>query len=126
MYPDLYKGLKLRPEDLVNYDSPLVGFDGKTVIPRGMIRLLVQVGLKVVEVNFIVVDAYSPYSTILARPWLHAMETISSTLHLKVKCPSEGHDEELIGSQTMARQCLVAAIRHQSIGEPLEIPERAL
>ena len=68
MYPDLYKGLKLRPEDLVNYDSPLVGFDGKTVIPRGMIRLLVQVGLKVVEVNFIVVDAYSPYSTILARP----------------------------------------------------------
>ena len=57
MYPDLYKGLKLRPEDLVNYDSPLVGFDGKTVIPRGMIRLLVQVGLKVVEVNFIVVDA---------------------------------------------------------------------
>ena len=68
MYPDLYKGLKLKPEDLVNYDSPLVGFDGKTVIPRGMIRLLVQVGLKVVEVNFIVVDAYSPYSTILARP----------------------------------------------------------
>ena len=68
MYPDLYKGLKLRPEDLVNYDSPLVGFDGKTVIPRGMIRLLVQVGLKVVEVNFVVVDTYSPYSAILARP----------------------------------------------------------
>ena len=54
------------------------------------------------------------------------METISSTLHLKVKCPYEGHDEELIGSQTMARQCLVAAIRYQSIGDPLEIPERAL
>ena len=35
MYPDLYKGLKLKPEDLVNYDSLLVGFDRKTVIPRG-------------------------------------------------------------------------------------------
>ena len=35
MYPDLYKGLNLKPEDLVNYDSLLVGFDGKTVIPRG-------------------------------------------------------------------------------------------
>ena len=68
MYPDLYKGLKLKLEDLVNYDSPLVGFDGKTVIPRGMIRLLVQVGLKVVEVNFVVVDTCSPYSAILARP----------------------------------------------------------
>ena len=35
MYHDLYKGLKLRPEDLASYDSPLVGFDGKVVIPRG-------------------------------------------------------------------------------------------
>ena len=39
MYPDLYKGLKLKPEDLACYDSPLVGFDGKTVILRGQIRL---------------------------------------------------------------------------------------
>ena len=39
MYPDLYKGLKLKPKDLVNYDSLLVGFDGKIVIPRGQIRL---------------------------------------------------------------------------------------
>ena len=35
MYPDLYKGLKLKPENLVNYDSPLVGFDGKKVILKG-------------------------------------------------------------------------------------------
>ena len=33
IYPDLYKGLKLKPEDLDSYDSPLVGFDGKIVIP---------------------------------------------------------------------------------------------
>ena len=35
MYPDLYKGLKLRPEDLTAYDSPLVSFEGKTVTPKG-------------------------------------------------------------------------------------------
>ena len=35
MYPNLYKGLRLKPEDLVNYDSFLVVFDGKIVIPRG-------------------------------------------------------------------------------------------
>ena len=35
MYPDLYKGLNLRPEDLTAYDSLLVSFEGKTVIPRG-------------------------------------------------------------------------------------------
>ena len=42
MYPDLYKGLSLRPEDLTAYNSPLVSFDGKVVIPRGMIRLPMQ------------------------------------------------------------------------------------
>ena len=87
MYPDLYKGLNLKPKDLEKYDSPLVGFDGRMVIPRGMIRLLVQVGDKEVHANFIVVEAYFPYTTILARPWLHAIGVMSSTLHLKVKYP---------------------------------------
>ena len=31
MYPDLYNGLNLKPEDLTSYDSPLLGFDGKVV-----------------------------------------------------------------------------------------------
>ena len=35
MYPDLYKGLNLRPEDLTAYDSPLISFEGKTVVPKG-------------------------------------------------------------------------------------------
>ena len=39
MYPDLYKGLKLKPENLMPYGSPLMSFDGKLVIPKGMIRL---------------------------------------------------------------------------------------
>ena len=68
MYPDLNKGLNLKPEDLTAYDSPLVSFDGKVVIPKGQIRLPVQVGSEVVEVDFIVVDAYSPYTAIMARP----------------------------------------------------------
>ena len=39
MYPDLYMGLNLRPKDLIAYDSLLVSFDGKVVIPKGQIRL---------------------------------------------------------------------------------------
>ena len=68
MYPNLYKWLNLRPKDLIAYDSPLVSFDGKVVIPKGQINLPVQAGSEVVEVNFIVVDAYSPYTAIVARP----------------------------------------------------------
>ena len=81
MYPDLYKGLNLKPEDLTTYDSPLVSFKGKTIIPRGQIRLPIQTDSKVVEVDFIVVDAYSSYTVIMARPWLHALRVVSSTLH---------------------------------------------
>ena len=117
MYPNLYRGLNLKPEDLTAYDSPLVSFDGKVVIPRGQIRFLVQAGSEVVEVDFIVVDVYSPYTTIVARPWLHAMGAVSSTLHLKVKYPSGNRIKELVGSQSMARQCLVAAIIHQLAAE---------
>jgi len=33
MYPNLFKGLGLKNEDLSKYDTPLVEFDGKVVIP---------------------------------------------------------------------------------------------
>ena len=126
IYPDLYNGLNLRPEDPVSYDSPLVGFDGKTVIPKGLTKPPVQAGSEVVEVSFIVVDAYSPYTAILARPWFHAMGVVASTLLLKVKYPSGDQVRELIGSQAMARQCLVATIRHQSEGESSATPRKGL
>ena len=69
-----------------------------------------QTGLEVVEVDFIVVDAYSPYTTIVARPWLHTLGAVSSTIHQKVKYPSEGQIKEILGDQSLARQCMVAEI----------------
>ena len=68
MYLDLYKGLNLKPEDLTAYDSPLVSFEGKIVIPKCQIRLPIQIDPEIVEVYFIVVDSYSPYTAIMARP----------------------------------------------------------
>ena len=76
MYPNLYKGLNLKPENLTTYDSPLVSFEGKTVTPKGQIRLPIQTNSDVVEVDFIMVDAYSPYTTIMARPWFHALGAV--------------------------------------------------
>ena len=68
MYPDLYKGLNLKSEDLTAYESSLISFEGKTVIPRGQIRLPIQTDSEIVEVDFIVVDSYSPYTAIVVRP----------------------------------------------------------
>ena len=98
MYLDLYKGLNLKLKDLIAYDSSLLGLVGKVVVSKGQIRLPVQASSEVVEVDFIVVDAYSPYTAIVAKPWLHALGDVSSTLHLKVKYPSGDQIEELVGS----------------------------
>ena len=81
MYHDLYKGLNLKPESLTAYSSPLVSFEGKMVIPKGQIILPVQTGSNVVDVDFIMVDAFSPYTTIMGRSWLHTLGAISSTFH---------------------------------------------
>ena len=118
IYPNLYKGLNLIDKDLTAYNSPLVSFEGKVVIPKGRIRLLVQAGSKVVEVDFIVVNAFSLYTVIVARPWLHTLGAISLTLHQKVKYPSKDRIEELVCDQSMARQCLVSSILHQPMVEP--------
>ena len=126
MYPDLYRGLSLKTEDLTPYSSPLVSFEGKIIIPKGQIRLPVQTGSETVEVDFIVVDAYSPYTTIVARPWILTLGAVSSTLHQKVKYPSEGRIKEILGDQAMARQCMVAAIRHKPKAKPAAYGEKGL
>lgn len=64
------------------------------------------------NVDFIVMGAFLPYNAILARPWLHAMGAVTSTLHIKVKYLTNGGVAELMGSQSTARQCMVAAIDH--------------
>ena len=126
MYPDLYNGLSLRAEGLMPYSSPLVSFEGKVIAPKGQIRLLVQTGSETVEVDFIVVDAYSPYTEIVAKPWLHTLGAVSSTLHQNVKYPSESQIKEILGNQAMARQCMVAAIQHKPEAEPLARGESGL
>ena len=126
MYPDLYKGLNLKPESLTAYSSPLVSFEGKMVIPKGQIRLPMQTGSDVVEVDFIVVDAFSPYTTIMGKPWLHTLGVVSSTLHQKVKYPSGDQVLEIARSQPTARQCLIVAIRHRPEVEISVIAENGL
>ena len=85
-----------------------------------------QTGSEVVEVDFIVVDAYSPYTTIVARPWLHTLGAVSSTMHQKVKYPSDGQIKEILGDQSLARQCMMAAIQHKPEAESLVHGEKGL
>ena len=85
MYPDLFKGLGLKNQDLIKYDTPLVSFDGRVMIPEGQISLPVNMEGKEVMVTFIVVSSFSLYTKILGRSWIHAVGAVPSTLHVKVK-----------------------------------------
>ena len=76
---------------------------------------------KEVMVTFIVVRSFSPYIAILGRPWIHAMKAILSTLHVKVKFPTEHGVAMVRGNQQVARQYLVAAVRWK--GEQVEQKE---
>ena len=78
------------------------------------------------EVDFIVVDSYSPNTAIMAKPWLHDLGAVSSTLHQKVKYPSEGLVKEILGSQSIARQCMVAAILHKLEAAPSAFAKKLL
>ena len=73
------------------------------VIPKGQIRLPVQTGLDEVEVDFIVIDTFSPYTAIMGRPRFHTLRAVSSTLHQKVKYPSGDQVLEIVGSQSTTR-----------------------
>ena len=103
-----------------------MSFEGKVIVLKGQIRLPMQTGSETVEVDFIVVDAYSPFTAIVARPWLHTLGVVSSTLHQKIKYPSGGRIKEILGDQTMARQCMVAAFRRRPKAEPMTLGEREL
>lgn len=113
MYLDLYKGLGIKAENFTKYDTPLVGFDGKMEMPNGQITLSMVIEGKEVMMNFIVVNAFSPYMAILARLWIHTMCVVLSTLHVKVKFPTEQGIVVVKGDQNATWQYLVAAINHK-------------
>ena len=54
-------------------------------------------------VNFIVVNALSLYTTILAQQWIHAMGAILSTLHMKVKFLTKQGIMAMKGNQKVAQ-----------------------
>ena len=56
---------------------------------EGQIKLSVVAKEKEKEVNFILVNAFSPYTAILGQPWIHAMGAVPLILHQKIKISHE-------------------------------------
>uniref|UniRef100_A0A2N9HGA7 Uncharacterized protein n=1 Tax=Fagus sylvatica TaxID=28930 RepID=A0A2N9HGA7_FAGSY len=84
-----YEKLGLKEADLANFTTPVFGFTGESTIPMGKTILPVLAGPISLQTEFIVIRGSSPYNAIMGRDWLHRMKAVPSTLHPKLRFPTE-------------------------------------
>lgn len=112
MFYSLFKDLKIQQFDLLPSEVPLVGFNEAFVWPLGRITLLVRTDSVTLPVDFVVMDAPSPYNAILGRTWLHGMKAVASTYHQVVRYVGAFvHQEDLLEDQVASKCCFVNAVR---------------
>lgn len=87
--------------------TPLVGFEGIKIMPKGSIILEVQAAERTLDVDFVVADAPSSYNSIMVRGWIHWMEGVVSTLHQVMRCLTQDSKSmiDIRGDQLMAQTC---------------------
>ena len=99
--------MRVNKEHLLASDTLLVGFGGTKVFSIGTITLPVTIETYLQqltkEVNFLVVDCFFAYNTIIGRRALNAWRVATSTYHLLVKFPTEYGIGEAHGGQMASR-----------------------
>ncbi|XP_058202718.1 uncharacterized protein LOC131317163 [Rhododendron vialii] len=130
MYLSLFKELRIPESCLLPAEVPSIGFSGTPVWPIGRITLPVVTGSVVSNLEFVVVDAPSPYNVILGRNWLHSIKAVASTYHQVVRyIGAHGKQEDLLGDQLQARQCYVSAVGKTSSSKRVhwvEVPDKPI
>ena len=114
IYLSTFQQLKVAPEKLRPFDSPLDSFSGDRVYPKDIVTLTVTVEayLKQLthQLDFLVVDCPFSYNVIIGRPMLNHWKATTSTYCLKVKFPTENGVGEVKGDQVLARECYQAML----------------
>ncbi|XP_057724061.1 uncharacterized protein LOC130940023 [Arachis stenosperma] len=105
-----FEKMKLSNNILQPYLGDLVGFSGERVPVLGSVWLQTTLGEqplhKTQDIQYLVVDCFSPYNVILGRPFLNKFAAIVSTIHLCVKFPVQDNLIATIhGDLQEARQC---------------------
>uniref|UniRef100_A0A2N9ID02 Integrase catalytic domain-containing protein n=1 Tax=Fagus sylvatica TaxID=28930 RepID=A0A2N9ID02_FAGSY len=77
-------------------------YKGESTIPMGKTTLPILAGPISLQTEFIVVRGTSPYNAIVGRDWLHRMKAVPSTLHQKLRFPTEEGVMEINGDQAPA------------------------
>jgi hypothetical protein len=82
----------------------------------GQIMMTVHTGPISLDTEFIVVNVPSPYTAIMGRRWLHRLKAVPSSLHQKLRFPTNFGIMEIKGDQVASKQCIMAAIKQSPPG----------
>ena len=84
LYLNTCKRIGLAESDLNPTTSPLYGFTGDHVVPKGTAKLTITVGeyprTSTVVANFLIVDCPSAINRIIGRPLLKALKAVTSII----------------------------------------------
>ncbi|XP_072062158.1 uncharacterized protein [Arachis hypogaea] len=111
--------MKLSNNILQSTGGDLVGFSGERVPIMGSVWLQTTLGehplSKTCDIQYLVVDYFSPYNLILGRPFLNKFGAIVSTVHLCVKFPlQDDHVVTIHGDHKEARHCYNVSMKFQN------------
>ncbi|XP_072094204.1 uncharacterized protein [Arachis hypogaea] len=119
LFYSTFQKMKLSDNMLQPTGGDLVGFSGERVPVLGSVWLQTTLGeqslSKTNDIQYLVVDCFSPYNLILGRPFLNKFGAIVSTVHLCVKFPLQDHQVVTIhGDHKEARQCYNISMKFQN------------
>ncbi|XP_072060402.1 uncharacterized protein [Arachis hypogaea] len=119
LFYSTFQKMKLSDNTLQSTGGDLVGFSGERVPVLGSVWLQTTLGeqplSKTNDIQYLVVDCFSPYNLILGRPFLNKFGAIVSTVYLCVKFPLQDHQVITIhGDHKEARQCYNISMKLQS------------
>ncbi|XP_057725573.1 uncharacterized protein LOC130941176 [Arachis stenosperma] len=111
-----FEKMKLSTNILQPSAGDLVGFSGERVPVMGSVWLQTTLGeqplSKTHDIQYLVVDCFSPYNLILGRPFLNRFTAIVSTVHLCVKFPVQDNLIATIhGDLQEARHCYNTSLK---------------
>ncbi|GAV76168.1 hypothetical protein CFOL_v3_19643 [Cephalotus follicularis] len=119
----------LSREELRPILSPLAGFTGDTLNPKGVIILPMTIGEDSCQatslVPFLVVKMPPTYNVILGQPSQTTLKAVTLIPHLKMKFPILGGVCDARGDQSTAKECYFTSLKvpNKILPKETQVPE---
>ncbi|XP_016173409.1 uncharacterized protein LOC107615905 [Arachis ipaensis] len=119
LFYSTFQKMKLSDNNLQPTGGDLVSFSGERVPILGSVWLRTALGeyslSKTYDIQYLVVNCFSPYNLILGRPFLNKFGPIVSTVHLCVKFfVQDEHIVTIHGDHKEARHCYNIRMKFQN------------